>query len=67
MDYTDTKCSVGGKSTGPTTSCTADSGASATGSMLYSCTGGSTTSGAAATAAGVIATVAAAAAAFALA
>ena len=68
MDYTDNKCSVGGKSTGPTTACTADTGSGATGSYKYSCTGGTTSSsGAAATAAGVVAVVAAAAAAVALA
>ena len=68
MEYTDTKCSVGGKSTGPTAACTADTGPGASGSGKYSCTGGTTSSsGAAATAAGVVAVVAAAAAAVALA
>ena len=66
-DYTDTSCSVGGKTSGPAASCTADTGSGVTGSTLASCTGGTTTSGAASTAASVVAAVAAVAAAVALA
>jgi len=66
-DYTDTACSVGGRTSGPAAACTADTGSGATGSTLASCTGGTTTSGAASTAASVVAAVAAVAAAVALA
>jgi len=66
-DYTDTACSVGAKTSGYTAACMADTGSGATGSMLVSCTGGTSTSGAASTAAGVVAAVAAVAAAVALA
>lgn len=66
-DYTDTACSVGGKTSGPAAACTADTGSGATGSTLATCTGGTTTSGAASTAASVVAAVAAVAAAVALA
>ena len=66
-DYTDTACSVGGRTSGPAAACTADTGSGATGSTLATCTGGTTTSGAASTAASVVAAVAAVAAAVALA